>query len=187
MNLFDYNIDTELPDIDPIIFEMRPFKKIYTRDKTKNKSIAKAEVAFIWFYCDYKSEFSSAIDESKKVSEISNILDLPKSWSIDKDIQSAIDFYKRMSSTPSTMLLDNAKKTIKRLSVFLETIKFDEVDSNGKLKFDMKKVVDTTNQIPKLISTLREIEEKVKEEQEQLTKEIRGGKDIEVWEDGIDV
>ena len=187
MRLFDYNSDTKMPDFDPIVYELGPFKKLVTKDKTKLKGVAKQELAFVWFYCDYKSDFSSEINEEKKVREIINVLDLPKTWKPTKPVMEAIDFYKEITRTPTVALLEQTKKTIAKLSDFLEIIDFTAVDNSGKPKYDMKKVVDTTTQIPKLIATLREIEAKVQEEQESIEKQIRGNKNIEALEDGIDV
>lgn len=186
MNLFELNANTGLPDIDPIVFEIKRFKQLVTRDKSKNKSTSKAELAFIWFYADYKSDFSAEPDEDKKIKEILNIVTLPNEWKLDSVVREAIAFYKHITTTPSTILLEQTKKTIKKLSNHLETIDFTATDKTGKLKYDMKKVVDTTTQIPKLIAVLREIEDKVKEEQDNLEKEIRGDKDLAVWEDGFE-
>lgn len=185
MNLFEFNEETGLPDIDPIVSELKPFKKIFSRDRSKYKQKARAELAFVWFYTDYKSDFSTELNEEKKVSEIVSLLSLSDDWIIDKTISNAIKFYKDITKTPSTVLLNQTKRTINKLSDFLETMDFTEVDSSGKLKYDMKKIIDTTNQIPQLIVTLREIEMKVKEEQETLNKKIKGGKILEALEDGI--
>ena len=181
MNLFELD-DNGTPIVAPIAYELRPFKKIIAEDRSINKSRAKAELAFVWFYCDYKSDFSSIIDENKKVSEITELLNLGAGWKITKRVTEAIDFYKEITVTPTVILLDQTKKTIHKLSEFLEGIDFNEEDNSGKPKYDMKKVVDTTTQIPKLIATLREIEAKVQEEQENIEKKIKGGKELEALE-----
>ena len=54
MQLFEYNAETGLPQFDPIVFELKPFKVLVDRDKSKNKEVAKAELAFVWLWCDYK-------------------------------------------------------------------------------------------------------------------------------------
>lgn len=184
MKLFEYNQDTGLPQFDPIVYELKPFKKLITRDKTKNKVVSKAEIAFIWFYADHKSDFSSELNDEVKVKEILNVIELPVKWKLDKPVKDAISFYKDLTTTTSSILLEQTKKTIKKLSEFMENIDFNDEDNSGKPKYDMIKVVNTTNQIPKLIATLREIEQKVLEEQEEIEKQIRGDKELAVWEDG---
>ena len=183
MNLFEFNDSTGLPDIDPIVLEMKPFKALVARDKSKGKIKAKTELAFIWFWCDYKSDFSGIADEEKKLREILNIVDLPKEWAIDNTIKDAITFYKNITKTTTIILLEQTRKTIDKLSTFLEKIDFEET-VDGKPKWDMKKIVDTTNQIPNLINTLKQLETKVKEEQDILDKKIRGDRELAVWEDG---
>ena len=78
------------------------------------------------------------------------------------------------------------KKTINKLSDFLEDIDFTLLDKNDKPVYDMKKVVDTATQVPKLLTTLKEIEDRVKEEQSVVEKKIRGDRQLSVHEDGID-
>lgn len=186
MQLFEYNAETGLPQFDPIIFELKPFKVLVDRDKSKNKEVAKAELAFVWLWCDYKSDFSSIIEEDVKLKEILNIISLPDKWKLDNKVKDAINFYKELVKTVSTVLLEKTKKVVTKLSDFLEDIDFTKTDDNGRLVFDMKKVVDTTTQIPKLLATLKEIELRVMEEQSNLEKQIRGNKELAVWEDGID-
>ena len=185
MNLFEIN-DTGEPILSPISYELKAIKKLITRDKDKNKKKAKAEIAFIWFYTDYKSDFSSIVDEKRKLSEIKTILGLSDSWKPDKAVKDAIEFYKEITKTPATLLLNNTKRMVERLSIFTDSIDFAELDGQGKLKYDMKKVIDSTNQVPKLLATLKEIETRVKEEQEEIEQGIRGDKELAVWEDGID-
>lgn len=186
MTLFELNADTGLPQFDPIIFEMKPFKALVDRDKSKDKKIAKAEISFVWFYKDYKSDFSSITDEDKKLEEILSIISLPGNWKPDLKVQQAVEFYGKITKTPSTVLLEKMKKTINKLSDFLENIDFEALDKNGKPLYDMKKVVDTSTQIPKLLTTLKEIEDRVKDEQSNIEKEVRGNRKLAVYEDGID-
>lgn len=186
MNLFEFNANTGLPQFDPIVAEIKAFKNVVNKDKSKDKSTAKAEIAFIWFYSDPKSDFYGIPDDKIKVAEILNIVDLPKGWTISKEVAKAIEFYSKMIRTTTVILLEKMRKTINKLSDHLEEINFSETDDSGKLKYDMKKVVDTASQIPRLLTTLKEIEDRVKEEQTALEKKIRGKKELSVWEDGID-
>lgn len=186
MNLFEFNATTGLPQFDPLVFELKPFKSLVSKDKSKNKETSKAELAFIWFYADPRSDFFGLPNEDKKIAEILNIVDLPKGWKISSDIRKAIDFYAELTRTTTVILLEKMRKTINKLSDHLEDIDFSETDENGKLKYDMKKVIDTASQIPKLLTTLKEIEDRVKEEQTAIEKQIRGQKELAVWEDGVD-
>lgn len=182
MKLFELNADTGLPQFDPIVFELGPFRDLIAKDKSKNKTIAKTELAFIWFYADPQSEFYGIAE----IEEIKKILDLPKSWTISEELSKAIEFYKGFIATTATKLLEKMKMTIDKLSDHLGDINFETKDENGRLVYDMKKVVDTASQIPKLLASLREIEIRVKEEQEELEKEVRGKKQLAAWEDGIE-
>lgn len=186
MQLFEINSETGLPQFDPIVFELKPLKVLIDRDKTKNKDIAKAELAFIWLYADPKSDYFGVPNEEKKLAEIIQILNLPKDWKFDAKIKAAIEFYQEITKTTTTNLLEKMKKTINKLSDFLEDIDFTLLDKNDKPIYDMKKVVDTATQIPKLLTTLKDIEDRVKEEQSVVEKKIRGDRQLSVHEDGID-
>ena len=186
MNLFELTNEGD-PILSPIAYEIEPIKKLISKDKSKDKKKAKQEIAFIWFYSDYKSDFSAISDENKKLSEIKRILGLPDNWKQSKELKEAIEFYREITKTTATKLLENTKRMLEKLSKFTDDIDFTEVDNSGKLKYDMTKIITSTNQIPKLLVTLKEIENRVKEEQETIEKGIVGNKELEVWEEGFDV
>lgn len=184
MQLFEFNEETGLPEFDPIVFELAPIRHIAKRDRSKYKEQAKKEIAYIWFFADYKSDFFGEPNEDKKVKEIKALLDFDEKWKPDKKIKEAIEFYRELTRTPTTILLEQTRASIVKLSEFLDSIDYKATDNRGQPIYDIVKVVQTTNQIPKLLSTLKQIEEKVKEEQDQLEKTIRGDKEIATWEDG---
>ena len=98
MNLFKY--EGYKVNISPEAMMLKPFKEIYDRDKSKSKDKAFLELAYIYFYCDPRSDYQYIIDPIDKDKAIREGLDLLK-WKPDKKITEAIEFYNSFKSTSS--------------------------------------------------------------------------------------
>ena len=54
--------------IEPELLTLAPFKKIWTRDKSKDKSKALQELGYIYFMYDIRSDYQIYIDEEKRIA-----------------------------------------------------------------------------------------------------------------------
>lgn len=178
MNLFE--LKNWKLQIQPEAYALEPFKKIITRDKSKDKSIGIKELAYVFYMADYRSDFASIVDDSERKKEVCTSVGLKSDWKPDKVVEEAIIFYKNMSKTESLILLEDSKKSIGKLSSYIRNINFDDIDVNDKTgdvkpKHDIKKYVDTMKQIPAVIEALKSLEDAVKKEQD-VDKGLRGGR-----------
>ena len=185
MNLFqmkDYKLE-----IQPEAYGIEVFKKIWDRDKSKDKSKALEELAYVYFMSDYKSDFSEILDPDEKEAEIRRSCITQKKWEPDILIQDAINFYLKMQEKVSLRLLDDARNGINKLSKYMRDINFDEVLMNDKgevkPKHDIKKFADTVKQIPAILDALKQLEDAVKKEQD-AEKGLRGGRKKGMYADG---
>lgn len=185
MRLFDideaYNVK-----IDPIAYTLLPFKKIWDRDKSKSKDRAKAEISYVFFTCDYKTDFYDIPDEDKRKEEVIKHL-FKEGWTPDKLVEDAQEFYMERQKSFSLTLLENARCGINKLSLYLKDINFDEVEINEKTgeakpKYDPKKFADTVKTIPDIIKSLGVLEDAVKKEQ-ALKNALRGGREKGMYVD----
>ena len=173
MQLFQINEQYKI-DIDPVAYTLIPFKKIWDRDKSKDKSKARKELAFIYFSIDYKSDFYNIPEvEQREIEVIKHIFEKEK-WSPDKAIKEAQEFYKERQKTFSLVLLENALLGLGKLSEYFRTIDFTE--------YDPKKFADTVRQLPAIIESLKKTEDSIQREQEQGKKK-KGGRDKAIYED----
>lgn len=178
MNLFqmkNYKLE-----ISPEAYTLEPFKKIWDRDKSKYKETALSELAYIYFMCDYKSDFMNILDEDKRSLEIIKVNSLNDKWKPDKIIKDGIQLYKSRIESITLKMLYDARHAIERLSTYIRDIRFEEneIDERTgeiKPKHDIKKFVDTIKQIPQVVQALKLLEEEVKKETE-TSDQLRGNR-----------
>ena len=78
---------------------LKPFKKIWLRDKSKYKERALSELGFIYFYCDPRSDYQYLIDDEERATAIKQGEGLSKDWKPDSLVEEAIDFYNSLVKT----------------------------------------------------------------------------------------
>ncbi len=195
------------------ISTIKEFRAILKRDKGSEgdsegraKLQATREFTFIFHYCDYGSKYVNYSEKDKRVNALRNA-NLPTDTDIEKDreLMSAIEVYKVLQYTPSLKLLNElkegmhtsylvVKKIREALNTKLETIDlnvFDEDEEEGSKKVDpvkritamLESLVKISNTLPVTLTTLEELEEKVKKELSDDTG-IRGDREKGEKEDG---
>ncbi len=162
-----------------------PFKKIWDRDKSKSKEKALAELGFIYFMEDYKSDFSDIAEEGEREVEVVANLNLPLSWKEDDIVRKAREFYRKRSEeiTP-LLLLRDAKIVIDRMRTYFRQIDFLATDKNGKPKHDIDKVARVIERSAGILENLNKLEGMVKKEV-QSKKDMVGSRQKAVFEDGL--
>lgn len=180
MNVFELQNNKVV--IHPEAYSLKPFKDIWNADKTKDKSKAIKELAFIYWYCDFKSDFSDILNEEDKQHEIKNIIGLPEKWKPTKKIEDAIEFYKDRQRTSSMYLLEAAQKFTQKLKEFYETVDLNEKDQNGKYLHNIPQLQKGISELASQTEALRKLKETVSKEIEEQSR-IRGGGDIGYFED----
>ena len=185
MNLFQIGNNGSL-EIDPIAYALEPFKKLWDRDKTKLKEKAIADISFVYYTTDYKSDFFDTPEEHRE-EEVMKYLNIPKNWSADDKVREAQEFYKERQRTPALTLLEDSIAGISKLSTYLRDISFDDVEINEKTgevkpKHDIKKYADTIKQVPAIVNALNELKETVRKEQE-AEKGLRGNRKKSMYMD----
>lgn len=183
MRLFDLNKQSYEVTVQPEAVTLTPFRKIINRDKKKAKTTAQAELAFIYFFADYKSDFQTTLDETQRMKEIMEVLDLPSTWQPDKAVMDAIEFYKKRSKTTSSQLLEDSRVAAAKVSKFLKTVDLGLVDENNKPIHDAKKVAETIKALPAIISAIDEIEKIVTRQEEFSKNTHRGSQEKGMFED----
>ena len=171
--------------VNDIAWAYLPFKKLLTRDKTKDKGKALKEMLFIWHYCDIKSDYMHLTDLPTRVEEIKKDIDLPKIWKIDKDMKVAIDFYEKNSVTVIERLYRQTLAAADAIGDYLANSKtlLAERDMQGKVVTDIAKITTAAGRVPKLMSDLKSAYREVIKEQEDRDGRSKGSKKFNVFED----
>lgn len=174
MGLFDYK-DYKVV-IDPSSLAIPAFRKIWDRDKTKNKRVATQELSYIYFVYDFKSPYSIYPENERKTKVLNEFITEPD-WQPDPKVLAAIDEYNEFQRTYSMRFLESARGLADKLSSYFDEVDFHQTDDNGKPLYSAKDAVSNLKQVGDVIASLDKVEEKVKKEVDEKAK-IRGQKII---------
>ena len=169
----------------PQALSLKPFKALWDRDKTKDKRIAIAELNFLFYFADARSDFHNILDEDTRAKDIvEQVAGLPKDWEPDEKVKVAIDFYRKRSQTISSILLEDGEHAAGKLSTFLRNINLNERNDKGGLVYSPKAIADVLKTLPDVVTSLIETKKKVAKDQKEAGG-ARGSVEKGVFEDGI--
>ena len=164
--------------IEPELLTLKPFKQIWTRDMTVNKDKALAEIAFIYFMADPRSDYQYLVDDKERMEAIKEGEGLPPKWQPDKVVTEAMDFY--MSFKPiSALLLEDTRFMVDKYRKRLKAQEFDDLEIK-----DLKEVGALIKQIPPLVKDLDEAEKALNSEMKSSGK-MRGSGEKTIFEDDL--
>jgi hypothetical protein len=182
MRLFEIDSNYILK-IDPIAYTLIPFKTLWDRDKSKNKDIAKRELAYIYFKNDFKSDFYSEPDEDKRAVEVKKHVFGDMKWEPDKFVLDAEEFYRNKQATISSKLLEGAIIYTGKIDKFFRTVDLERTDDNGRYLFNPKQGNDILKDLGKTVESLKQLQDIVRKEQE-ANNQLRGGRKKGMYTDG---
>lgn len=178
MNLFILNKETYEVEISPEAMLIKVFKKILARDRSISKQKAKAELGYMWFMCDFKSDYMSTMDEDERSLDVVTSLEwLDNNYKPDKAVKDAMAFYREHSKTIVTIALESQRDNIQSLIKSIGKFMISD-DSN-----DVNRATIMSEKLPKLLLSLDALEKMVKGEEEGDQKH-RGTQEKAEYEDG---
>ena len=155
---------------------LKPFKKLWDRDKSKSKERAMEELSFLYFYCDPRSDYQYIVDNDDRLEAVKEGLGFPSDWKPDASLRAAIDFYGSFD-TSAARLLRMAAKEIDKVQETLDGM----TPSNYK---ELKEQISAMKMIPEIASIIQEAEKALNTEEEYG--EARGSIEKGMFEDGLD-
>lgn len=164
---------------------IKVFKKIWDRNKKAKKSIVFEEFSYIYFFCDFKSDFADIVDEEEREKEIIDaVMGTDSKWKPDALIKEAMEVYVERSSTITSTMLDDAKSAVSKISKFLKNIDLEEKDDRGKLIHNAKNIAGVIGDMSNIVENIDKLEQKVKKEQQEASN-MKGNRKKSIFEDGI--
>lgn len=155
VRLFKYSGYTV--SVEPEAIMLAPFKVIWDRDSSANKSLAMQEFAYIYFMGDPRSDYQYLIDERERSKEIIKGLGMPARWKPDKAVKDALKFYQSFKPV-SAGLLEDTRVAVDKLRQLLRDIDLKAQDDKGKPIYTLNTITATIKQIPGLVKDLDEAE-----------------------------
>lgn len=184
MNLFKLNKQTYEVEIEEGALMLAPFVVLYKRDKTKTKTTAKKEMAYLYFMIDKRSDYMSTINEAERHIQVVKDLGLPKDWKPDKKLKIAMEFYDDRSKTEISALYDAAAKGAEAVNDILMNAKEYIEGSKNPIKA-ARDVIETINKIPAVMSNLKSAKKQLIDEQNSASDKKLGSQELNIFEDGI--
>jgi hypothetical protein len=169
----------------PSILAVKVFNKIWKRDKSKSKSKAMQEFAYIEFMVSKKKTnpykgYEDSIKESKIIEGV--IKD--DGWKPDKFVKEAMELYDswQIEASPTVRYyqanLQALQKTINYLNTGLD---YEERNRSGMPVHKFNDVVRGIKEADQVLKSLTSLKTKVEEELYQASK-TKGGKEINFYE-----
>ena len=160
----------------PEALTLKPFKKLWDRDKSRTKEKALQELTFLYFYCDPRSDYQYIVDDEDRMEAVKEGVGFEKDWKPDAMLKAAIIFYGTFDSS-AARLLKMAAKEIDKVQELLDGLK----PTNYK---EIKEQISAMKMIPEIASMLQEAEKKLNEEAE--FGEAKGSIEKTLFDDGLD-
>lgn len=138
--------------VEPEALMLAPFRELYDRDKHKDKSMAKQELAFLYFMGDPRSDYQYLVDSKVREEEIIKGLGMPKGWKPDKAVNRALEFYQSFKPM-SAGLLEDTRAFVDKYREKLRALDFKSLEVR-----ELKEIGAIIKQIPALAKDLDEAE-----------------------------
>ena len=162
-----YDIEGGQVVFQPEFLAVPAFKKIWDRDKSKNKHRAYKELSYVVFLGDNTilNPYGN-LDELFKGELLKKDILENSDYKIDDTLQKAIDKFSEIKETTSSRLLKAAKVAASKLSqYFEEKVNFDDVDINGKPVYSARDLASNLGSVGKIVESLKKLEDQVLKEQ----------------------
>jgi hypothetical protein len=182
MRLFE--LKEHVVSYSPQALLLAPFKKLWDRDKSKTKAVANAELAYVFYMEDVRSDFYDIMDEDDRKEEVLKFLPELKKWEEDQAVKDARLFYAHHSESLAAKFLKDMMKMVDNLRSTISNLNFSERDNQGRLLHDFGKMMDITAKAPGVLETLETLYKKI-EDESQKENLMRGGRLKTAFEDGI--
>lgn len=162
----------------PEALTLKPFKKLWARDKSKSKDTALQELSFLYFYCDPRSDYQYIIDDDDRLEAVKEGEGFPSTWKPDATLKEAISFY-RTFDTSSAILLRAAQEGVDKVQKALKSFDLDDCDAKS-----LKDYMAVLKMVPEVASMLKDAEKSINDESEYG--EAKGAIEKTLFDDGLD-
>lgn len=170
--------------IAPEALMLKPFKALWSRDRTRDKNKAMTEFAYIYFWADPRSEYQYIVDDDDRAEAVKEGLGLSAKWKPDKDILAAISLYQSFTTT-AALLLQDTRYAVDKLRQLLRDINLDDKDKNGKPIYTLNVITSTIKQVPALVRDL-DTAEQFLNEQLRESESARGNTEMGIMDSELD-
>lgn len=178
-----FQIHNNKLEIVPETLTIKEFREIWQRDKSKEKSQALDDLAWIYWMGDYQSPYLSLGTEERSKEVINDIL-VNKKYKPDTLVKEGLNRYDSAQETITMKNLKSVREAANRIRDFFNKPDILEITNNNGTP--LYKPKDITNAIKEYVSVMNSIddwEKKVRSEESISGEVIRGGGSAGDFED----
>ena len=121
----------------PECLVIEPFKSIWEKDKSKDKTYAFNVIKYTWYFASFKSPFFQHSNADRHKLIMDHIIKDDK-FKTSKELEECINTYEKIHTTPAMKLFRAVQESISKMEKFFETATYDE-DSITKIQ---KAIID---------------------------------------------
>ena len=166
--------------LNPDSLALPVFKKIWKKDKTKNKEKATQEISYVYFMCDYNSPYAVYPSLKKRGILVKDFMKDSK-WKESKEILEAMEAYINFQETHTMRLMKAARSASDKLAGYFENVDFLKVDDKGRPLYTAKDVAINLEKVGNIVDSLDKLETRIKQEIKTESR-VRGGGEIGIYE-----
>lgn len=160
---------------------LKPFKQIWSRDRSVNKEKAIMELGYIYFMEDPRSDYQYIVDRDSRSDSIREGEGIPKTWKPDKLITEAMEFYSHFKTT-SALVIEDMRYAAEKLRAAARSVDLECIDDETKKVQAMNSLTNTLKQMASLVKVIDEAERAISKEIAQSDK-VRGAQEKSMYED----
>ena len=165
---------------------VKPIRDLFNADKTKSKEKFYTECSIVFFMADPRSSYGHIVDEDERFEAVKTQEGLPKNYKISKELQLAIDTYRKLTTTISSQLLEDTYIAIDKVRKFLRDIDLYATDEkSGRPLYTISSVTSAIKAIPQLTRDIQEAEKQVNSDVLEVGRKRGGNEGKAMFEDGI--
>lgn len=123
--------------IAPECLVIEPFKSIWEKDKSKDKTYAFNVIKYTWYFASFKSPFFQHGNADRSKLILDHIIKDDK-FKVTKEVEDCIELYLKINTTPSMKLFKAVQESIGKMEEFFKTAEYNE-DSITKIQ---KAIID---------------------------------------------
>lgn len=171
-------------EVNPQALMIKEFRRIW--ESASSESEAKEDLAIVYYYAHYKSEYSHW-PEPVRFKEIGFDIKGIKEYRPSIYIKSAAKKFAELQNTPSMNFLIESKETANALSEYYRLLRNELViDGVPNLDLDASKITKALKDTVAIVKNIESLEDKIKNEMEEK-EQVTGGTEKFDYEDPDDM
>ena len=160
---------------------LKPFKKLWDRDKSEDKQMALQELGYCYFMEDPRSDYQMYLDRTVRSDKIKEGEGMANDWQPDEVVKEAMAFYTNFKMD-AAILLDYTKKQVAKIRQLADEIHIEDIEDTTDKLVALDKMTTITSKLPKLSVEIMEAEKRMNEEIQNADK-VRGSVEKAMMED----